>query len=63
MFQPGVAPQHQLQTDAASLAGTGLGGYAPYITQAGDSIQGRVAIVVLMSPYQQDVIDTTLDRI
>ena len=34
-FQPKVAGQHQLQTDAASLAGSGLGGYAPYIAQAG----------------------------
>ena len=47
MFQPGVAPQHQLQTDAASLAGTGLGGYAPYIDAGWSNIQDRVAIVVL----------------
>ena len=59
MFQPGVAPQHQLQTDAASLAGTGLGGYADYITQAGD-YSGPTGYSGFMSPYQQDVIDTTL---
>ena len=59
MFQPGVAPQHQLQTDAASLAGTGLGGYAPYIQQAGQ-YSGPSGYSGFMSPYQQDVIDTTL---
>ena len=59
MFQPGVAPQHQLQTDAASLAGTGLGGYAPYITQA-EQYSGPSGYSGFMSPYQQDVIDKTL---
>ena len=58
-FQPSVAPQHQLQTDAASLAGTGLGGYAPYISQAGQ-YSGPSGYSGFMSPYQQDVIDTTL---
>ena len=59
MFQPKVADQHKLQTDAASLAGTGLGGYADYITQAGD-YSGPTGYSGFMSPYQQDVIDTTL---
>jgi len=58
-FQPSVAPQHQLQTDAASLAGTGLGGYAPYISQA-EQYSGPSGYSGFMSPYQQDVIDTTL---
>ena len=34
-FAPKVAPQHQLQTDAVSLAQQGLGGYEPYITGQG----------------------------
>jgi len=58
-FQPGVAPQHQLQKDAASLAGTGLGGYAPYIEQAG-AYSGPDAYEAFKSPYQQEVIDKTL---
>ena len=59
MFQPKVAPQHKLQTDAASLAGTGLGGYADYITQAG-AYSGPDAYQAFKSPYQQEVIDKTL---
>ena len=34
-FAPKVAPQHQLQTDAVTLAQQGLGGYEPYITGRG----------------------------
>jgi len=34
-FAPKVAPQHQLQTDAVTLAQQGLGGYEPYITGQG----------------------------
>ena len=60
MFQPGVAPQHQLQTDAASLAGTGLGGYAPYIAQAGQ-YSGPSGYSGFESPYQQEVINKTLE--
>ena len=60
-FQPAVAQQHQLQTDAASLAGSGLGGYAPYIAQAGQ-YSGPSAYQAFQSPYQQDVIDTTLSE-
>ena len=60
-FQPGVAPQHQLQTDAASLAGTGLGGYAPYISQA-EQYSGPSAYQAFQSPYQQDVITKTLEE-
>ena len=58
-FQPGVAPQDILQTQAASLAGTGLGGYAPYIEQAG-AYSGPDAYEAFKSPYQQEVIDKTL---
>ena len=34
-FAPKVAPQHQLQTDAVTLAQQGLGGYQPYLTGQG----------------------------
>ena len=61
MFQPGVAPQDVLQTQAASLAGTGLGGYEPYITQAG-AYSGPDAYQAFQSPYQQQVIDKTLEE-
>ena len=58
-FQPKVAAQDTLQTQAASLAGSGLGGYAPYIQQAGQ-YSGPSGYSGFMSPYQQEVIDTTL---
>ena len=60
-FQPGVAPQDILQTQAASLAGTGLGGYAPYISQA-EQYSGPSAYQAFESPYQQDVITKTLEE-
>jgi len=34
-FAPSVAAQDQLQTQAASLAGSGVGSYQPFLTQAG----------------------------
>ena len=58
-FQPKVAAQDTLQTQAASLAGSGLGGYAPYIDQA-KQYSGPSGYSGFMSPYQQEVIDTTL---
>ena len=58
-FAPQVAGQHQLQTDAAGLASTGLGAYEPYITQAG-AYSGPTGYQDFMSPYQTDIIDTTL---
>ena len=47
MFQPAVAPQHQLQTDAATLAG---------------AYSGPDAYQAFQSPYQQQVIDKTLEE-
>ena len=88
-FAPKVAPQHQLQTDAVTLAQQGLGGYEPYITGKGAysglptdmmgaqdygaaaaALTGTGAgpatqagsIASYMSPYQQSVIDATLDE-
>ena len=40
-------------------AGTGVSGYEPYLTQAGQ-YSGPNAYQQFMSPYQQDIIDTTL---
>ena len=39
--------------------GTGVAGYQPYLTQAGQ-YSGPQAYQQFMSPYQQDIIDTTL---
>ena len=86
-FAPKVAPQHQLQTDAVTLAQQGLGGYEPYITGQGayaglptdmmgaqdygaaaaaltgtGAGTGAGSIASYMSPYQQSVIDATLDE-
>ena len=53
-----VAGQSQLQGQAEGLA-SGLGGYQPYLQAAGQNL-GPTAYQQYMSPYQQDVIDTTL---
>jgi hypothetical protein len=68
-----VAPMDQLQTDAISMAQQGVGSYQPYLTaaqtnlgaagtaQAGlGALTGPTAYQPFMSPYQQDVIDTSL---
>ena len=85
-FAPSVAAQDPLQTQAATLAGQGVGAYAPYLsqaatygTQAGTTMggvspyitgaagltgpgagTGAGSIASYMSPYQQQVIDTSL---
>jgi len=50
-FAPQVAGQDPLQTQAASLAASGVGGYQPYLSQA--ATQGTQAISTLggVSPY------------
>jgi len=53
-----VAPESQLQQQARGLAG-GLGDYQQYLTQA-QQYSGPQAYQQFMSPYQQQVIDTTL---
>ena len=55
-----VAPETQLQQQARGLAG-GLGGYQQYLTQA-EQYSGPQAYQQFMSPYQQQVIDTTLSE-
>ena len=60
-FAPQVAAQDPFQTQAYTLAGQGIGAYQPYITQAG-AYTGPGSQAQFMSPYQQDVIDATLDE-
>jgi hypothetical protein len=55
-----VAGMDPLQQQAMGLSG-GLGAYAPYLQAAG-SLTGPTAYQQFMSPYQQDVIDTTLQE-
>ena len=61
-FAPTVAPQHDLQTQAATLAGTqdkGIGAFEDYLTAA-EPYAGPDAYKQFMSPYQQQVIDATM---
>ena len=55
-----VAPETQLQQQARGMAG-GLGDYQQYLTQA-EQYSGPQAYQQFMSPYQQQVIDTTLSE-
>ena len=71
-FAPTVAAQDPLQTQAASLAASGVGSYQPFLTAAQTSLAGAQdllgpgagtgagSISSFMSPYQSQVIDTTL---
>ena len=54
-----VAGQDPLQLQAQQLATQGIGAYKPFL-QAAQSSTGPGAYKQFMSPYQQDVIDTTL---
>ena len=58
---PGVAGQDQLQKDAQALAQQGIGSYQPFL-QAAQAASGPQAFQQYMSPYQQQVIDTTLNE-
>jgi len=63
-FAPGVAGLDQAQQDAYTMAttqGQGIGAFSPYITQAG-AYSGPTGYQPFMSPYQQDVIDATLQE-
>ena len=75
-FAPTVAAQDPLQTQAATLASSGIGSFQPFIdaaqtqaTAAGTGITGAESllgapttqqITDFMSPYQSQVIDATL---
>ena len=58
---PEVAGQDQLQKEAqiAGIAEAGLGSFQPFL-QAAQASAGPQAFQQFMSPYQQQVIDTTL---
>ena len=61
-WAPQVSPQHQLQADAATLAGQtgkGIGAFEQYLTAA-EPYAGPDAYKQFMSPYQQEVIDATM---
>jgi hypothetical protein len=57
-YAPQVAAETQLQQQARSLGG-GLGDYQQYLNQA-QQYSGPQAYQQFMSPYQQQVMDTTL---
>ena len=64
---PQVAAQDQAQKDAYSMATTGIGAYKPYVAGA-EQVMGAGAgtgagsISEYMSPYQQQVIDVSLQE-
>ena len=58
-FAPQVAAQDPLQQQAAQLTASGIGSFQPYL-QAAQAATGPQAYQAYMSPYQKDVIDTTL---
>ncbi len=60
-FAPTVAAQDPLQQQAATLAGSGIGSFQPYL-QAAEAATGPQAYQAYMSPYQSQVIDTTLSE-
>ena len=71
-YAPTVVGQDPLQTQAAGLAGTGVGAYAPYLTGAAttagfDPAAGGItaagyaaALEPFETPYQADILETTL---
>jgi len=64
---PEVAPQDQLQKDAAALAKSGVGSYQPFLSDAQQLMgagagTGAGSISEYMSPYQQQVIDVSLQE-
>ncbi len=59
MGQQFVAGQDPLSLQAQQLATQGIGGYQPYL-QAAQAATGPTGYQAYMSPYQQDVINTTL---
>ena len=60
-YAPQVASESLLTAQARGLA-PGLGSYAPYITGAASAADPATAYQTYMSPYQQDIIDTTMQE-
>ena len=61
MGQQFVAGQDPLQAQAQTTALAGIGGYKPFL-QAAQASSGPTGYQAFMSPYQQDIIDTTLQQ-
>ncbi len=61
MGQQFVAGQDPLQAQAQTTALAGIGGYQPFL-QAAQASSGPTGYQAFMSPYQQDIIDTTLQQ-
>ncbi len=61
MGQQFVAGQDPLSLQAQQLATQGIGGYQPYL-QAAQASSGPTGYQAYMSPYQQDIINTTLQQ-
>ena len=73
-FAPQVAAQDPLQTQAAVLAQAGIGSYQPFLQQAQTTLSGAQGLLGagagtgagtvsdVMSPFQSQVIDTTLSE-
>ena len=59
MYAPQVAAQDAMQTQAYNLTSSGIGSYEPYMTQA-NAYSGPQGYQDFMSPYQQDVINSSL---
>ena len=65
---PFVAAMDPLQTQAQSLAQQGIGSYSPFLQAAQANITNQAGLTgpnaysSFMSPYQQQVIDTSLDE-
>ena len=60
-FAPQVAPQDPMQAQAHQLGQAGVGAYEPYLTQAG-AYATPTGYQDYMSPYQQDIIDATMQQ-
>ena len=60
-YAPQVASESLLTSQARGLAPY-LGSYAPYITGAASAADPATAYQTYMSPYQQDIIDTTMQE-
>jgi hypothetical protein len=59
MYAPQVAAQDPLQQQAYNLTSSGIGSFEPYMTQA-NAYSGPQGYQSFMSPYQQDIIDSSL---
>ena len=58
-YAPSVAAQDPLQTQAATLAGSGVGAYQPYLTQAGTYGTQAIGTMAGVSPYISAAADLT----